>query len=63
MINKHLIDELPCVSPQFYVVSSDGCEAFDLGDEVHAYFAPAGMMELGKRYAKKMFELIYSYKL
>ncbi|MDR0473783.1 MAG: sialate O-acetylesterase [Treponema sp.] len=55
--NKNLINELPAVSPQFHVIKSDGCEALGPGDEDH--FSPAGMMELGKRYAEKMLELAY----
>ena len=56
-INKHLINGLPAISPQFHVIKSDGCSALGPGDEAH--FSPSGMMELGKRYAEKMLELGY----
>ncbi|MDR0473784.1 MAG: sialate O-acetylesterase [Treponema sp.] len=55
--NKNLINGLPAISPQFYAISSSGCEALTGGDADH--FSPAGMMELGKRYGEKMFDLLY----
>ena len=56
-INIDLINSLPVLSPRFHVISSNGCEA--LGGEDADHFSPAGIMELGKRYAEKMYELLY----
>jgi len=51
------INSLPALSSQFHVISSNGCKA--LGGDDTDHFSPEGMMELGKRYADKMIELIY----
>jgi hypothetical protein len=55
--NKGLINGLPAISPQFHVIESKGCEAL-MGDDAD-HFSPAGMAELGTRYANKMIELLY----
>jgi len=44
---------LPEVVPTAYVISSKGCTTRD--DHVH--FNPAGVREIGKRYAQKMLEV------
>jgi lysophospholipase L1-like esterase len=49
-----IIAELPKVVANSYVISSKGCEC--RSDYLH--FTPAGYRELGKRYAKKMLELV-----
>ncbi|MDR0494804.1 MAG: sialate O-acetylesterase [Treponema sp.] len=55
--NKNLINGLPAISDQFHVISSEGCEALKGEDADH--FSPAGMAELGRRYANKMLDLLY----
>ena len=50
---NEIIDTLPEVIPTAYVIPSDGCEPLE--DNIH--FNSAGVRELGKRYAEKMFEL------
>ena len=48
-----IINKLPEFIPTAYVISSKGCTTRD--DHVH--FNPAGVREIGKRYAQKMLEV------
>lgn len=52
-MNK-IIDALPQIIPNSYVISSKGCT--DAADNLH--FDAAGYRELGKRYAEKMLSLL-----
>ncbi len=52
---NEIIDELPQVVPDSYVISSAGCQARP-PDQLH--FTAAGYRELGKRYAEKMLSLL-----
>lgn len=49
-----IINTLPSVLPNSYVISSAGCQA--AGDNLH--FNPAGYRELGKRYGEKMLSMV-----
>ena len=52
--HNDVIARVPSVIPQAHVISSSGCtNAFDL-----LHFDAAGYRELGKRYAKKMLQLL-----
>ena len=53
-----IIGKLPEVIPSAHVISSSGCTARE--DSVH--FNSAGVRELGKRYAEKMFSLMGNIK-
>ncbi len=49
-----IIDQLPKLIPNAYVISSKGCA----GRPDHLHFTPAGYRELGKRYGQKMLSLL-----
>jgi lysophospholipase L1-like esterase len=50
-----IIDTLPSVIPNSYVVSSSGCVCNQMD---HLHFVSAGYRELGKRYAQKMLTIL-----
>lgn len=51
---NEIIQKLPEVMPNAYVIPSKGCEG--IGDNLH--FNASGYRELGKRYAKQMLEIL-----